>query len=155
MVISISGLLLTTGINLKLNTTALFKSCTFVSFLCTVVRVILSTLEKLQQNLHLMGVLLKAAQQGIVSHDRLQNVRLHIILEEVLFAVCRDHHSFIQHLHSNIWTHDRHIKKKKGVLSYQWISNERQKESCGMHITSGCHHNYIELKIIVSPQAVK
>lgn len=63
-----------------------------------------------------MGVLLEAAQEGIVSHNGLQHIRLHVVVDKVLFTVCCGHHSFIQHLHSNIWKHGRNIKKKKGVI---------------------------------------
>lgn len=107
MVISISGRL--PGINLKLNNT---YSKAALDVLCTAVYVILSTLEKLEQNLHLVGIFLEAAEQGVVSHNVFQHLGLPVVLEEALFAVRCGHQSLVQHLHSNIWTDDGNIRKQ-------------------------------------------
>lgn len=65
--------------------------------LCAIVCVVLSALEELEQNLHLVGVLLEAAQQGVVSHHRLQHVGVGVVVEHVLLARC-DRHPLVQHL---------------------------------------------------------
>lgn len=109
MVISISGQLPTPGINSKLNNT---YSKAELKVLCAAVYVILSTLEKLEQNLHLVGIFLEAAEQGIVSHNVFQHLRLPVVLEKALFVVRCGHHSLVQHLHSNSWKDDGNIRKQ-------------------------------------------
>lgn len=76
--------------------------------LCTVVLVGLPTLEEFEENLHLVGVLLEAAEQDIVSHHRFQQVWCRFVLEEALFAEGRGQRSFVQQLH-----HD--IRKRKHI----------------------------------------
>lgn len=79
--------------------------------LCTVVLVGLPTLEEFEENLHLVGVLLEAAEQDIVSHHRFQQVWCRFVLEEALFAEGRGQRSFVQQLHHDIRKR-KHIKKK-------------------------------------------
>lgn len=55
-------------------------------------------LEQLQQDLHLVGVLLEAAQQRVVPHHRLQHVGVRVVAEHVLLAQGGGGQTLVQHL---------------------------------------------------------
>lgn len=69
-----------------------------IYLLCTVVVVGLPTLEELEEDLHLVGVLLEAADQGVVPHDRFQHVGQRVVLEQAVLVVGRGQHPLVQHL---------------------------------------------------------
>lgn len=88
--------------------TVLFRRCSDV--LCTVVFVGLSTLEQLEERLHLMGIFLEAAEQGVVSQNGLQHLWLPVVLEYAWFAVGGGQCALIQHL-DTFGKHEGNIRK--------------------------------------------